>query len=167
MAVNHRTNKTTHVLSLLGGSGYENPLLGENSSGERKIDKKNKKPQNKKNFIYEDMEVHEIIEKTLVNVISLIVYEMLPEILQRFNACDCKMCQAEIAIEALSEIPPLFIKNTGSKKCENEIAIKKEENEDIVRKALIKIVIKNKREKVNKNHNADGANTRLKHPNKL
>lgn len=44
------------------------------------------------------------------NLTEMIIEEKTPEILRRFNACDCEQCCAELTRRAASELPARYIK---------------------------------------------------------
>jgi len=145
-----KTNKTAHVLRLLTNSEEttkENPILNAEFKDEmihsrNNIDKKPAPEQPKK---AENTTPPKAIG---VNIISELVQENLPSILERFRCCSCDLCKAEITISALNQIPPqyAYIKN-GS---DAEVNKLKEKNKAKVVSALVKLTFHLKNNPIHK-----------------
>lgn len=96
-----KTNKTAHVLKLLTNADEsikENPILNE----EFKDEMIHSRSASEKKIV---PDVPKAIE---INIISELVQENLPAVLERFRCCSCQICSAEITVAALNQIPPQY-----------------------------------------------------------
>lgn len=146
--MNKKTNKTAHVLKLLtnAGDGIENPIMNEDFKEE--VIHVRSKPQS---VAAEDTATEPslpptpVVDAATINVISELVYELLPSILERFRCCTCDICKAEIAIEALNQMSPKYVRITNENSF-SEVEVLKEKYRKEVTSNLVKNVIAHKRD---------------------
>ena len=101
MARNRKSSKTAHVLKLLTNSSDNvNPIINDGFKEEVILSRASSKASNEQN---------DESKPVAVNVISELVYEIMPEVLARFNCCTCDVCQAEISIKAMDELGAQYI----------------------------------------------------------
>jgi len=108
--MNRKTNKTAHVLKLLTNvddSVKENPLLNEEFKDEMIHSRTaiNKTPATKSMQTVDNSNMPKAVG---INIISELVQENLPSVLERFRCCSCEICKAELTVAALNQIPPQY-----------------------------------------------------------
>lgn len=133
-----KTNKTEHVLKLLTGNSSntaKNPILNKDFKEEiieEKIQTLTQSP-----VVEEEKKITPIPIK--IDVIEELVKENIPDVLNRFKACDCELCQREILINTLRQTEPVYVDNDEEHKY--EILKIKEENRQQVIAKIVKNVI--------------------------
>lgn len=170
-----RSSKTPQVMRLVDNTGDNfNPII---AAGKSHIPKKNRhnaplskimkamysESENKRlyddlrqNEIGRDMYVHdgELMmytvgeDKISVNIISVLLAEMVPEVLERFNFCDCALCRERLSEIALDELPAKFVrihKNKSEKEKDAELQKHKKGSRQSVARALVKHIMPNKK----------------------
>lgn len=110
----------------------------------------------RENEIGKDMYVHdgELMmytvgdDKLSVNIISVLLAELVPEVLERFNFCDCQLCREKVSALALDELPAKFVrihKNKSEKEKAAELEKHKDASRQLVARTLVKIIMPNKK----------------------
>ncbi len=89
--MNKRTNKTSHVLSLISQEedfdDVENPILNET---------------------FKNLNIHTPKqEDTMVNINKILISENIDEALARFKICGCSKCRDYIEKQTLSKLPEI------------------------------------------------------------
>lgn len=143
-----KTNITAPVLKLLSNTvvtNVENPLINKEFK-EEVIAGRHSSSVPLKEPVPAPVAVKKTepaIQEVTINIISELVRDLLPEAISRFRCCSCDKCRAEMTIQALNSLTPKYvnIKNDADLKKLERI---KEENKQLVIKALVPIVLKNK-----------------------
>ncbi|NMA80301.1 MAG: hypothetical protein GX967_06610 [Clostridiales bacterium] len=133
MSRNRKSSKTAHVLKLLTNSSDNvNPMINDGFKEEVIHSRIQPKAANEQN---------DDPKPVAVNVISELVYEIMPEVLSRFNCCTCDVCQAEISIKVMDELGTHYtpIIDENSYRQLNQI---KDEKRKIVTRKLVSIAFK-------------------------
>ena len=147
-----RTNKTAHVMRLLSNApeGVVNPLIDKTfkedvilvrAKNAQSTQPDEEPPKPDVAIVRKDDVAAQ--QPDAVNVTSELVYELIPSVLGRFHCCNCEVCRAEVAIEALSQMPPHYVRTDGDFAAELEAAKQKCRQE--VMSQLVRVVIAYKR----------------------
>lgn len=128
MSRKRKSSKTAHVLKLLTNSSDNvNPIINDGFKEEvihsRTTTKADDEPNNESRPV-------------AVNVISELVYEIMPDVLSRFNCCTCDVCQAEISIKAMDELGTQYIPIVNDESLQNLNQIKDEKRPIVTRKLV-------------------------------
>lgn len=135
MSRKRKSSKTAHVLKLLTNSSDNvNPIINDGFKEEVIHSRSPVKAGDEQN---------DESKPVAVNVISELVYEIMPEVLSRFNCCTCDVCQAEIAISAMDELGAQYIPIVNEDSYQHLDHIK-EEKRPIVTRKLVSIAFKYK-----------------------
>lgn len=139
-----RTHKTDAIMRLLTGNNIAvNPML-DNEFKESVFSVHRNAEAYKKEKEREEAALR-LKEKaaqrpTEINVVSELITEMLPEILQRFRCCGCSRCFAEAMTDAMDTIPSVTIKLRSEADVARAEELKSKSRKDVM-SALIKLAI--------------------------
>ena len=139
--MNKKTNKTAHVLKLLTNSEFsakENPILNEEFKDERIL---NRNSSDKKIEKVDTINNNQTQQSNPVgiNIISELIQENLPTVLERFRCCGCEMCRTHITFTALNQIPPQYA--YANDKNSSEVTKLKQKYKNSVVTVLVKIAL--------------------------
>ncbi len=128
MSRKRKSSKTAHVLKLLTNSSDNvNPIINDGFKEEVILSRTTSKADSQQN---------DGAKPVAVNVISELVYEIMPEVLARFNCCTCDICQAEISIKAMDELGAQYIPIINEDSLQHLNHIKDEKRPTVTRKLV-------------------------------
>ena len=128
MSRKRKSSKTAHVLKLLTNSSDNvNPIINDGFKEEVILSRTTSKADSQQN---------DGAKPVAVNVISELVYEIMPEVLARFNCCTCDICQAEISIKAMDELGAQYIPIIDEDSLQHLNHIKDEKRPTVTRKLV-------------------------------
>lgn len=128
MSRKRKSSKTAHVLKLLTNSSDNvNPIINDGFKEEVILSRTTSKADSQQN---------DGTKPVAVNVISELVYEIMPEVLARFNCCTCDICQAEISIKAMDELGAQYIPIINEDSLQHLNHIKDEKRPTVTRKLV-------------------------------
>lgn len=139
--MNKKTNKTAHVLKLLTNSEFstkENPILNEEFKDEMILNRSGSDRKTEKNDTVKNNQTQQA-NSLGINIISEIIQENLPTVLERFRCCNCEKCRTHIAFTALNQIPPQYA-NTNDKNSSEVMRLKQKYKNGVVT-VLVKIAL--------------------------
>lgn len=148
--MNKKTNKTAHVLKLLTNVEEpinENPIL--NAEFKDEMIHSRTAINNPTVNVQKPSSVDSNVPKAVgINIISELVQENLPIVLERFRCCSCEICKAELTVAALNQIPPQYAYVTN--KSFDEVNSLKGKYKGSVINVLVKLVINIKSNPIHK-----------------
>lgn len=160
-----KSNKTEAVMRLLTGKKtVANPVLNNNPKEneieqEKEIPVQSSVPEStpavqetvpaevKTEPVQEEIPAVQQIPSlngTVMDITGELVTELLPNVLERFNCCQCVMCYAEAMSTALERVPPLKIKINGKEDVERAEKMKQQGQGDVM-STLIRLAIERRR----------------------
>lgn len=160
-----KSNKTEAVMRLLTGKKtVANPVLNNNpienefeqekdfsvkSSVSESISdaQENASAEVKTELMHDDKPaVQQIpsLNSTVMDITGELVTELLPNVLERFNCCQCVMCYAEAMSTALERVPPLKIKINGKEDVERAEKMKQQGQGEVM-SILIRLAIERRK----------------------
>ena len=155
----HKSNKTEAVMRLLTGKRVvTNPSLGSNLKDEETAPKNIEQPQvveqprveEPKPQVVEQPRVEEpkpqVVEQPRVveiDVTGELITELMPQVLQRFNCCQCPICYADAVTEAGNRVPTIKVKINGKEDMKMVDKMKDQHRKDVMM-TLVRLALERK-----------------------
>ncbi len=76
-------------------------------------------------------------ENLVVNIVELLAYEKISEIMKQMDVCDCMQCTADVLAMALNSLPPKYATSDSGKQYA-QLKFFKQQFETDVASALVK-----------------------------
>ena len=156
----HKSNKTEAVMRLLTGKRVvTNPSLGSTLKDEGTAPK-NTEPQVEPQVIEQPRVEPQVIEQPKVepqvteqpkpqpsvveiDVTGELITELMPQVLQRFNCCQCPICYADAVTEAGNRVPTIKVKIYGKEDMKMVEKMKDQHRKDVMM-TLVRLALERK-----------------------
>ena len=164
----HKSNKTEAVMRLLTGKRVvTNPSLGSNLK-EEETAPKNTEPQVIEQPVAEAPKPEpQVIEQPVaeapkpepqiveqpkpepqpsvveIDVTGELITELMPQVLQRFNCCQCPICYADAVTEAGNRVPTIKVKINGKEDMKMVDKMKDQHRKDVMM-TLVRLALERK-----------------------
>ena len=153
----HKSNKTEAVMRLLTGKKVAtNPSLGSSLKEEETAPKNIEpkiveqpvvaQPEPQPQVIAQPEPQPQVIEQPRVveiDVTGELITELMPQVLQRFNCCQCPICYADAVTEAGNRVPTIKVKINGKEDMKMVDKMKDQHRKDVMM-TLVRLALERK-----------------------